>query len=210
MDEQLKSTVSGRMLQYVIYDPAETMSDNAPFSTWLDPGHFLLKRPHLARVNTIYYYHSSEVCTPACLHTEDRRLSSLNLNIKGDAKVWLIVLPYHKQKLEEYITTKWRTIKPKCSQFVRHQSMLLTPSALHQASIDLAVVEQGVGQLLYTEPDAYHQVLNAGCNVAMATNCQEDARGDGEPRGYKWCKKGQCGTKNDVPLSEKHFVEARP
>ncbi|KAK5676712.1 hypothetical protein LTR17_027729, partial [Elasticomyces elasticus] len=150
--------------------------------------------------------------TAACLHVEDRGLASMNINVASEAKIWLYIPPHQRDRLEAAIAKECpqilgtRSLRSyvRCAQFVGHHNMLILPSFLKECDIEFQIIIQRAGQLLYTEPGAYHQVINTGCNVATAINYQATLMD--EPDGYVWCVKGKCGTTDSVPLSASSFA----
>lgn len=94
-------------------------------------------------------------------------------------------------------------------------SGLLNPNDLRKAGICFDIVAQYPGDLIYTAPGTYHQVVNAGVNFAVAINCDgpeytslEEYKSQLRTCGYKWCDakaKGKpCG---DTALTEQDFFQ---
>ncbi|GME36518.1 Aspartyl beta-hydroxylase [Neofusicoccum parvum] len=178
----------------------------------LDCGEQLKKtaRP-IPGVHTSYLYISGSRKSSSPLHVEDAFLGSINLVLAGAPKVWLMVEPRFRAKLEErvrqhLVETDLESEEEgeydeednedqddeggdhrgeddqdndqdddlqydgPCSQFVRHQSSLLSPKLLDSWGIPYRIVVCEAGQMMVTLPGAYHEVVNAGPNMAMAIN----------------------------------------
>jgi len=76
-------------------------------------------------------------------------------------------------KLKGHLT-EHLNITPKCSQFVRHQRRLLSPSLLQRWQIRFSIILQKSGCLVLVDYYAYHYDVNLGSNIAEAINYVND------------------------------------
>lgn len=114
-------------------------------------------------INTPYVYFSNNQGSPTPMHLEDYGWGSMNLLVDKAAKVWLSVPRSDASRLENFARQDNADAKG-CSQFVRHLGLLFYPEELEKAQIKFQVVQQPAGYTVYTDPGAYHQVLNEGPN----------------------------------------------
>lgn len=137
-------------------------------------------------VHTSYLYISASSGSGTALHVEDGFLGSINIVLAGAPKLWLMLEPRDRAKLEDMVKQDLRGKKHPCSQFVRHLDDLLSPDLLDQWEIPYRIVRCNPGEMIVTLAETYHQVVNAGPNVSMAINF---ARPDwtGPPETYKVC-----------------------
>lgn len=157
----------------------------------LQPGSRLLRSRQLyAGIQGPYTYISRNRAVFA-LHVEDFHLKSANLVQAGAPKLWVIVDPRHAQQLEGRLARDLR-FTPRCSQFLRHDNLLLPPSLLHKLEISFSVVLQPSGHLLLLDSGAYHYGVNLGPNIADAINYSEPTWTP--PPLYRECSKARgCG-----------------
>ncbi|KAI9853270.1 MAG: Lysine-specific demethylase 4B [Vezdaea acicularis] len=137
----------------------------------LQPDDRLLStQQHYLGIHSSYAYVSSDDETVFPLHSEDFGLDSINVVIEGCPKLWLIVYPHHKEKLESRLKHHLN-IPAACSQFVRHYPIIIRPSLLREWEIDFSVALQEPKTLMLILYGAYHCGLNFGKNIAEACNC---------------------------------------
>jgi hypothetical protein len=93
---------------------------------------------------------------------------SITYHHTGADKVWYIVKPSEFQHIEEFVFNQRENkadIDPRCSQFVRHESIYMQPETL-AAGVECTRVVQKPGEMVIVFPFAYHQGFNAGANIA--------------------------------------------
>lgn len=97
-----------------------------------------------------------------------------------------------------------RLTKRKCTQYIRHYGILISTMEFDKAHVKYSVIPQLAGEIMVTLEMTYHQVVNAGPNVADATNggidflfpdCEKAASS------YRECGRG-CGTKNPITKAD--------
>ncbi|KAL0256820.1 hypothetical protein SLS55_007629 [Diplodia seriata] len=167
-------------------------------------------------IHTAYLYISACRGSNSPLHVEDGFLGSVNIVLAGAPKVWLMIEPCYRRELEH--KAKCYLVKDKrkreeeehegqgqdqskeCSQFVRHLSTLLSPKLLDAWDIPYRIVSCAAGEMVVTFSETYHQVVNAGPNLAVAINFAE-SEWTGPPEGYRFCRReeGKCGAHSIMP-----------
>jgi len=123
---------------------------------------------HYPGIHSSYAYVSKNH-TKFTLHVEDFYLKSANLLHAGAAKLWVIINPQCIHKLEGRLA-ELLDIQSRCSQFLRHKMLLLSPSFLRSWRIQFSVVIQQPGDLILIDSNAYHYGVNLGPNIAEAIN----------------------------------------
>ncbi|KAI1875904.1 uncharacterized protein JN550_001400 [Neoarthrinium moseri] len=157
-------------------------------------------------VTTPYWYLSGTTGTPAPLHFEDFGYLSISYVVAGAAKIWLVIPPDQRQKLEAALALD-RRLSFECSQDIRHEGVLVSPSYLESHGIDYSIEVCEMGYALITMPFAYHQVANLGPNLAEAVNFKLDSL-PSVPSDYIHCKSGKrCGKH---PVNRACFIDALP
>lgn len=161
---------------------------------------------HYAVIHSGYPYISSARSAFA-LHIEDFYLNSANILYAGAPKLWIVIDPSSKNRLESHLTQKLN-IHVQCSQFVRHRYLLPRPSLLREWKIKFEVVLQPPGSLMLLQPQAYHYGLNLGANVAKAINYAES---DWilSPM-YRQCSRGICSDVEPLLISSMQINKPKP
>jgi JmjC domain, hydroxylase len=106
-------------------------------------------------------------------HKEDFNLQSANLLHAGAPNVWILVPPRHTDQLEARITELYKLTDIKCSQFVRHQNVIIPPALLKLWKVAFKTILQFPGQVVITDYGAYHYVWHTGPNLSEAVNLCE-------------------------------------
>ncbi|KAH7053475.1 JmjC domain, hydroxylase-domain-containing protein [Macrophomina phaseolina] len=164
-----------------------------PQEPYLDCGERLkMTSSRIPGVHTAYEYYSTGRGSGSAMHVEDGYLGSMNLVLAGAPKVWLLVQPRFREKLEAKVKEELMedTGSYVCSQFVRHLDKLLSPELLDSWEIPYHTVPCKAGEMIVTLSETYHQVINAGTNYAVAVNFAVEPDWTGVPAGYGFCKKG--------------------
>jgi JmjC domain, hydroxylase len=105
-------------------------------------------------------------------HKEDFNLQSVNLLHAGAPNVW-ILLPAHQADQFEARIAQLFGLKGgnvKCSQFVRHQNVIIPPKMLELWGVTFQVVLQFPGETIITDYNVYHYVWHTGPNISEAIN----------------------------------------
>lgn len=153
-------------------------------------GNRLPLKPRVPGVHSPYAYQAAEAFgAPFACHIEDFHLHSLNLLHHG-RKVWVIVRPEHRVKLDNAILSTNLLNRPRCEQFVRHASLYIPLGTLDKWGVSYTLIEQKAGEILITLPGAYHQGFSVGATLAEAVNYADD---DWTEKGYCACTKAGCG-----------------
>ncbi len=58
----------------------------------------------------------------------------------------------------------------KCNQFLRHKTVMFSPSKLREVGIEVLTCVQAAGEIVITFPGAYHAGFNHGFNIAESCN----------------------------------------
>jgi len=178
-----------------VYQASKRASFGLPAKGLYAGKRLLSTRSHYPGIHSPYAYVSTGPGAMFALHVEDFYLLSANLLHAGAPKIWAVVHPSHSDKLEACLVTHLG-LEAKCSQFVRHQNIMLPPSLFRQWQIRFALVCQKPGDLILLNNRAYHMGGNVGANIAEAINfCQDDWTC---PPRYQDCQ--HCGNCQDLPL----------
>lgn len=105
-----------------------------------------------------------------CAHKEDNDLSSLNILLEGEPKVWYCVPPSEAEKFEELFKKLSKRLGYKCDTVLRHKCFITPPWLLEQHGIKYTRHIQRPGEIMITTYKAYHFGFNTGFNVCEAMN----------------------------------------
>ena len=103
-------------------------------------------------------------------HTEDMDLNSVNYLHFGAPKIWYAVAPQDAPRLEALAKTSFGEESNKCSEFMRHKNILISPKQLTKAGIPYARAVQFPREFMITFPRSYHSGFNCGWNCAESVN----------------------------------------
>eukprot|EP01015_Nassula_variabilis_P037567 TRINITY_DN9970_c0_g1_i3.p1 TRINITY_DN9970_c0_g1~~TRINITY_DN9970_c0_g1_i3.p1 ORF type:complete len:332 (+),score=49.32 TRINITY_DN9970_c0_g1_i3:65-1060(+) len=105
-------------------------------------------------------------------HTEDFDLPSINYLHLGKPKFWYSIHPKDSAILEEYAKKNFLEGFSKCSEYLRHKTILINPYLLKQKypHITMHKMVQNPGEFIITLPGAYHSGFNWGFNLAESVN----------------------------------------
>ena len=163
----------------------------------LQPGIRLLQaKKHLAGIQSEYLYVSKSL-SAAPAHEEDLFLPSANILYCGEPKLWTIIDPRSRDRFLCHLVRELK-IKPICHQFLRHLSVLPSPSKLRSWGVQYYTVLQPPGCMVLLQPHAIHSVLNLGANIAGAIN-YADQEWDVPPL-YQACEENQCHKAGQSPI----------
>jgi len=85
-------------------------------------------------------------------------------------KLWLLVSPDDRLKLETKLAQVLKIPKIPYSDFVRDNGVFIAPEQYKKWNIRYTLELQGSGDMIITYPEAYHQVLNLTDTLAEAIN----------------------------------------
>lgn len=103
-------------------------------------------------------------------HTEDVNMFSISVNHLGKPKFWYGVPPKQTSRVQSLAKGDWPDEASKCSEMMRHKTMLFSPTRLGQAGISYCRAVQKQGEIIVTWPSCFHGGFNSGLNVAEAVN----------------------------------------
>jgi hypothetical protein len=103
-------------------------------------------------------------------HCEDMDLYSINYLHQGAPKSWYSILPKHRKRFETLASSFFMEESRKCREFLRHKTVLFSPSKLKENAIPFDIAIQFPGEFMITFPGSYHAGYNHGFNIAEATN----------------------------------------
>lgn len=130
-----------------------------------------------------YWYVGSHL-SGSCMHTEDGGLRSVNVVFSG-FKIWIVVPAGQRAKLEAALDSSldstassgsagragWRGADgEKCRQYIRHESIVVSPEWLEGNGIIYHLHRCGPGEAVATRPGEYHWVANYGACFALSVN----------------------------------------
>lgn len=107
-------------------------------------------------------------------HTEDHELYSINYLHYGSPKSWYVIPPSCGRKFEDLVRKYFPEEMFECKGFLRHKTLVISPSVLLANNVLYANVTQEEGDFILTLPYAYHSGFNHGFNIAEATNFATD------------------------------------
>ena len=172
----------------------------------LQPGVRLLRaKKHLAGIQSEYLYVSKSL-SAAVAHEEDLFLPSANILYCGAPKLWTIIDPRSRNNFLSHLVKELK-IKPKCHQFLRHLSIVPSPSKLRSWGVQYYTILQPQGCMVLVQPHAIHSVLNLGANIAGAINYAD--RDWDIPPLYQACEENRCHRAGQSPILVSDFKEGR-
>ena len=130
------------------------------------------------------------------LHKYDMDLQSTTVLWCGEPIVWVVISPEDAWKLEASLVEEL-ALQHECSQFVRHEDIIVPPSTLKSWGVNFDVFVQLPGEVVTTEYQAYHYSWKTGPNLTeMMASC--DASWRRPPPMYVYCQEGK--TKCDASM----------
>ncbi|KAA8611965.1 JmjC domain-containing histone demethylation protein 3D [Pyrenophora tritici-repentis] len=218
-DEQLeeifesfcRDTTSGKPQWYLIGSSKEVLGEQCRYSDLLTAGPYLQQAltQTIDGVNTSYIYASYATGrTATAMHYEDCAWFSVNLMLCGAPKIWLSIEPTSNEKFEAGLGALFPGQLTTCSQRIRHLSVLVAPSVLKSLGVKYHIKACYPGELIFTTPAAYHQIINMGANLAEAVNFM-DRNISPYPQNYNFCTSKICGF-TDSPGPHHFRASKRP
>jgi hypothetical protein len=105
-----------------------------------------------------------------CWHIEDLYLYSLNYMHYGKPKIWYSIPTSQKEKMDNYIKTKYNRIVEADPGFIHRLILLIDPQELIDNGIKVYKTIQKPGELIVTLPKGYHSGFSLGFNISEAVN----------------------------------------
>jgi jumonji domain-containing protein 2 len=105
-------------------------------------------------------------------HTEDLDLYSINYLHTGKSKFWYCIARDEGWKLEHLVKSHFADNFTKCSEFLRHKTIVVSPYHLlnHYKDIKISKTVHNPGEFIITFGKTYHSGFNWGFNIAEAVN----------------------------------------
>ncbi|CZR60222.1 uncharacterized protein PAC_10118 [Phialocephala subalpina] len=104
----------------------------------------------------------------------------------GESRVWYMIPPSQQPEFEDRIRQEMQHKIPaqRCSQFVRHFLLWLSPNRVRRWGFNVVEFEQTAGQLLFIMPHTYYWGYSKGYSVVEQMYI---AHKDWTPRSYNFC-----------------------
>ena len=119
---------------------------------------------------TIPWLYMGMIYSSFCWHTEDLYLYSLNYMHEGAPKIWYTISHTQKEKMDEFIKTKYFATLLKEPDLVHRLTIHINPLELMKRGIKVYRVVQNPGEMIVTIPKGYHSGFSTGLNLAEAVN----------------------------------------
>ena len=131
------------------------------------------------------------------LHKSNADLQSATALWRGHDIVWLVVSPRHSFVLETRLND-YLGLEQQCSQYIRHEEVIIPPSILKSWNVDFSVFVQVAGEMITTDYQAYHYAWRLGANLTE-TMILYDSVWVWPPK-YEDCKEGnwKCETSRSL------------
>jgi len=127
------------------------------------------REKHISGI-TIPWFYLGMIFSTFCWHTEDLYLYSLNYMHDGSPKIWYGISPRDKEKMDEYIKSKYYGVLIKQPDLIHRLTVHIDPKELRTNGITVYRVVQNPGDIILTLPKAYHTGFSTGLNMAEAVN----------------------------------------
>ncbi|CAI6310467.1 unnamed protein product [Periconia digitata] len=138
------------------------------------------------------------------LHKEDCDFASVNLVLAGAPKVWLSIEPAHNTRLKLQLRRHFPELRnKKCSNTVSHLNSVIPTGLLDKWKINYRIQVCRPGELVFTMPGTYHQIVNLGRNVAESINLMFPGMNPPSIH-YLYCNEKRCNTAEAIDGS--YFV----
>ena len=156
-------------LNAMAHEPAVRQSVGLPGTGLYAGDRLLSSKKHFPGIHSPYFYLSKEKSFFQ-LHREDYYLRSANILHKGAPKLWTMIDPRFKDRLESKIAEILDIRGSVCDQFIRHRNLIIPPAILRQWGINFNLVLQRPGDIVTVRGDTYHYGINLGPNLTEAIN----------------------------------------
>ncbi|KAI9753295.1 MAG: hypothetical protein M4579_005214 [Chaenotheca gracillima] len=205
MEQYVDSGVAGKSLTapYLVTNAegkTRRRTFGLPMTSVLPPGKRLAQSAQsFPGIHRPFVYISEREGAPFEMHVENFDLHSMNILHAGAPKLWCIIFPKDRQRVERMVKTRMVAGQDSlCEQFVRHENLFPKPSRLRQLDISFSLFLQKPGELVITLPGAYHFGFGLGANLAEATNCALDLNWD-PPDASIACDPSICAEPTPLP-----------
>lgn len=105
-----------------------------------------------------------------CWHYEDIMMYSVNYMHEGAGKIWYAIPEYHREKFERIAKEKLALLFDKDPNLLHNINVMINPAFLVENDIHVYRTHQKPGEIILTFPEAYHQGVSMGFNIAEAVN----------------------------------------
>lgn len=105
-----------------------------------------------------------------CWHYEDLMMYSLNYMHEGHGKVWYGIPSYHREKFERLAKDKLASRFKEDPNLLLDINVMINPAYLVENGVHVYRTLQKPGEMILTFPEAYHQGVSVGFNIAEAVN----------------------------------------
>jgi hypothetical protein len=119
---------------------------------------------------TVPWFYFGMMYSTFCWHTEDMYLYSLNYMHEGAPKIWYSIPHNEKEKMDEYIKTKYYATLLKKPDLIHRLTVHISPLELIKNGITVHRTIQNPGEIIVTLPKGYHSGFSTGLNIAEAVN----------------------------------------
>ena len=90
--------------------------------------------------------------------------------IDGMPKIWYLIHPDNREKLENKLRQSYPVDYKTCNRFQSHKIIFLDPRVVVSWNIPVFRIIQKAGDIVVTWPGSYHWGWNMGVNTSMAIN----------------------------------------
>jgi len=105
-----------------------------------------------------------------CWHYEDLMMYSINYMHEGEGKIWYAIPEYHREKFERLAKDKLASRFTEDPNLLLDINVMVNPAYLVENGVHVYRTLQKPGEIILTFPEAYHQGVSVGFNVAEAVN----------------------------------------
>jgi len=134
-----------------------------------------LKREEKSNISglTIPWLYFGMIFSTFCWHVEDLFLYSLNYMHYGSPKIWYSIPVNEKDKMDKYLTKKYKELECHKKNLVDRLTLLIDPVELMNNGIKIHKTIQHPGEIILTFPNAFHAGFSTGFNISEAVNFSE-------------------------------------
>ena len=108
------------------------------------------------------------------IHVEDLNTQSVNVNLYGGDKVWVVIPMSKYEEVRSLLADKYSKLFDGCPEPTRSKIILITTELFDQYHIPYTTIIQREGEMMFVHAMAYHMGFNADSNIALAVNFCDD------------------------------------
>jgi len=105
-----------------------------------------------------------------CWHYEDIMMYSVNYMHEGEGKIWYAIPAKDREKFERLAKSKLAILFDDDPNLLHNINVMINPTYLEANGVEVFRTLQKPGEFILTFPEAYHQGVSVGFNVAEAVN----------------------------------------